>query len=255
MPSFDAAVNREMRSVMCGLVHQRQRQLQQLLLLTNVLNQLWTSRASSCGLRRAARHGGRARGHRPGAAVQHVLRNGAGKLTSRTGRSRQRAEHDGQRVFTEMFGSTCSRQPRTGSPSDTVTTRRTGAGAQVAEAGTTLLKNAGGRCAGFVERGTIARDRAVRVGLADLRRRGQRVRDPVRHGQPVAGIQAAADPHERRLSAGLTAEPRAAIRRPTSRRYARLRSRQLHGHAHAPQTGTYVRPSPPVGCYTPTYLT
>ena len=50
-----------------------------------------------------------------------------------------------QDVFTEMFRFNLFSQPRTGSPSDTVTTPAHQAlGTQVAEAGTTLLKNSGG---------------------------------------------------------------------------------------------------------------
>ena len=82
-------------------------------------------------------------------------------------------------VLTEMFQFNLFSHPRTGTHGDTVTTPAHVALAnKVAEAGTTLLKNDGGTLP--LSQSEHGRgDRPVGVRLADLRRRRQRVRDPV----------------------------------------------------------------------------
>ena len=93
-----------------------------------------------------------------------------------------------QRILTEMFRFNLIAKPLTGSTSATVTTpAHQAVGTDVAETGTTLLKNSGSVLPLPSSTAGRGRDRPGRVGRGDLRWRRQRGRAPVGHGQPAAG--------------------------------------------------------------------
>ena len=147
MPAFNAAVTQaSAASVMCGYSYVNgSASCNNSYLLTNVLKQMWDFQGfvmSDYG----ALHGtsGALQGtdqEQPfntnyGTALETDIDNGTIPLSALNTMV--------QRVFTEMFRFSLFSQPRTGSPTATVTTPAHQALAdQVAKAGTTLLKNAG----------------------------------------------------------------------------------------------------------------
>jgi beta-glucosidase len=165
-----------------------------------------------------------------------------------------------QRVFTQMFRFNLFSQPRTGSPTDTVTTpAHVALATDVAEAGTTLLKNDGG----VLPLSSSGRSIAVVGPAADA--------SPVYAGggsayvipsgtvSPLAGIKAAAGSGTNvAYSQGLpvdTALP-AIPSSNLSPAYAPTPfGGSYTGTLTAPETGTYVLAiTNPCGCYTSTYL-
>jgi beta-glucosidase len=163
-----------------------------------------------------------------------------------------------QRVFTEMFRFNLFSQPRTGSPGDTVTTPAHQALAnQVAQAGTTLLKNGGGALplsahASVAVIGPSASASPTYAGG------GSAYVIPPESVSPLAGIQA--------IDSGATYTPGL----PTDSQLTPIPSTSLSpsypsggtpfggsytGTLTAPQTGTYVLGiTNSCGCYTSTYL-
>ena len=161
-----------------------------------------------------------------------------------------------QRVFTEMFRFNLFSQPRTGSPSATVTTPAHQALAnQVAVASTTLLKNAGGTLplsskASVAVIGPAASASPVYTGG------GSAYVIPSSTVTPLAGIQAVDSgatytqglPTDTSLASitGLS-PPYPSAGTPFGGSYT--------GTLTAPETGTYVLGiTNPCGCYTSTYL-
>jgi beta-glucosidase len=166
-----------------------------------------------------------------------------------------------QDVFTEMFRFNLFSQPRTGSPSDTVTTPAHQAlGTQVAEAGTTLLKNSGGVLpispAGA---GTVAVIGPSASASPTYGGGGSAYVLPSATVSPLAGIQAAA-------GAGTSVTYQQGL--PTDTSLPSIPASNLTpayaptpfggsytGTLTAPETGTYVLAlTNPCGCYTSTYL-
>ena len=94
-----------------------------------------------------------------------------------------------QRIFTEMFRFNLFNNPPTGTPTTTVTTAAHQAvGTDVADTAATLLKNASHTLPLSAKpRRHGGGDRPGRVGAADLRRRRERVRDPVADRDPARG--------------------------------------------------------------------
>ena len=143
-----------------------------------------------------------------------------------------------QRVFTEMFRFNLFSQPRTGSPTDTVTTpahvalTTPGRRGRDHAAEERRLRAA----AVFIGRRHHRRRRPGRGRLADLRGRRQRLRDPLGHGEPAGRHQGRRrERDERRLLPGPAGRHVAALD-PLVRPVAGLRAhpvrRQLHGYAH-----------------------
>ncbi|MGH3169431.1 MAG: glycoside hydrolase family 3 C-terminal domain-containing protein, partial [Trebonia sp.] len=163
-----------------------------------------------------------------------------------------------QYVLTEMFQYNLFSQPRTGSPSDTVTTpRHQAVAADVAEAGTTLLKN---------DKGTLPLSTANDVAVIGPSASA----DPTYAGggsayvipsstvSPLAGIQARDS--NATYAQGLPADTSLPSVPPGSISPAYPSGGTPFGGSYtgtltAPETGTYVLAvTNPCGCYTSTYL-
>ena len=265
MPSFDAAVTQgDAASVMCAYSYiNGSASCNSSYLLTNVLNQLWDFQGfvmSDYG----ALHGtaGALEGtdqEQPfntyyGTALETDIENGTIPVSALNTMV--------QRVFTEMFRFHLFSQPRTGSPSDTVTTpAHVALAAQVAEAGTTLLKNAGGTLPlASSNGGTIAVIGPSASVSPTYAGGGSAYVIPSGTVSPLQGIQAAAGSgtsvaYQQGLTADTTlpAIPSADL----TPAYAPTPfGGSYTGTLTAPQTGTYVLAlTNPCGCYTPTYLT
>ena len=166
-----------------------------------------------------------------------------------------------QDVFTQMFRFNLFSQPRTGSPSDTVTTPAHVALAnQVAEAGTTLLKNSGGVLPiSPTGAGTVAVIGPSASASPTYGGGGSAYVIPSATVSPLAGIQAAA-------GAGTSVTYQQGL--PTDTSLPSIPASNLTpayaptpfggsytGTLTAPETGTYVLAiTNPCGCYTSTYL-
>jgi beta-glucosidase len=161
-----------------------------------------------------------------------------------------------QRVFTEMFRFNLFTQPRTGSPTDVVTTPAHQAlGNQVAEAGTTLLQNNGSTLplSGSQSVAVIGPSASVSPTYAGG---GSAYVIPSSTVTPLAGIQAADS--SATYTQGLP-EDTALPSIPSSNlspAYAPTPfGGSYTGTLTAPETGTYVLAiTNPCGCYTSTYL-
>jgi beta-glucosidase len=164
-----------------------------------------------------------------------------------------------QRILTEMFRFNLFSQPRTGTTSATVTTPgHVALAARVAEAGTTLLKNAGSVLPLSSSGGSVA----VSGPAADVSPAyaggGSAYVIPSGTVSPLAGIKAAAGSAKVEYQQGLPADtalpaiPAADL----SPAYAPTQSGGSYtGTLTAPETGTYVLAiTNPCGCYTSTYL-
>jgi beta-glucosidase len=165
-----------------------------------------------------------------------------------------------QRVFTEMFRFNLFSQPRTGTPTDTVTTPAHVASAtNVAEAGTTLLKNDGGVLPLSSAGGSIAVVGPAADASPIYAGGGSAYVIPSGTVSPLAGIKAGAGSGTNvAYSQGLpvdTALP-AIPSSNLSPAYAPTPfGGSYTGTLTAPETGTYVLAiTNPCGCYTPTYL-
>ena len=163
-----------------------------------------------------------------------------------------------QRILTEMFRFNLFSQPRTGSTSATVTTPAHVALAdQVAQAGTTLLKDAGGVLPLSSSGGSIAVVGPSASVSPTSAGGGSAYVLPSGTVTPLAGIQAAAGAkvsYAQGLPAdtSLPAIPSADL----SPAYAATPfGGSYTGTLTAPETGTYVLAvTNPCGCYTSTYL-
>jgi beta-glucosidase len=165
-----------------------------------------------------------------------------------------------QRVFTEMFRFNLFSQPRTGTPTDTVTTpAHVALTTNVAEAGTTLLKNDGGVLPLSSSGGSIAVVGPAADASPVYAGGGSAYVIPSGTVSPLAGIKAAAGSGTSvAYSQGL----------PTDTSLPSIPSSNLSpayaptpfggsytGTLTAPETGTYVLAiTNPCGCYTSTYL-
>ncbi len=164
-----------------------------------------------------------------------------------------------QRVLTEMFRFGLFSQPRTGTPSATVTTPgHVALVTQVAESGTTLLKNAGSVLP-LSSGGSIAVVGPAADASATYAGGGSAYVLPSGTVSPLAGIKAAAGSgtgvaYQPGLPAdtSLPAIPSADL----SPAYAPTPfGGSYTGTLTAPETGTYVLAlTNPCGCYTSTYL-
>src|SRR5580700_6687874 len=164
-----------------------------------------------------------------------------------------------QRVFTEMFRFNLFSQPRTGTPTDTVTTpAHVALATSVAEAGTTLLKNGGGVLP-LSSSGSIAVAGPAADASPVYAGGGSAYVIPSGTVSPLAGIKAAAGSGTSvAYSQGLpvdTALP-AIPSSNLSPAYAPTPfGGSYTGTLTAPETGTYVLAiTNPCGCYTSTYL-
>jgi beta-glucosidase len=165
-----------------------------------------------------------------------------------------------QRILTEMFRFGLFDQPRTGSTSATVTTPgHVALGTAVAEAGTTLLKNAGSVLPLSSSGGSIAVVGPAADASPDYAGGGSAYVIPSGTVSPLAGIQAAAGSGAKvSYSQGLPTDtslpaiPASAL----SPAYAPTPfGGSYAGTLTAPETGTYVLAiTNPCGCYTSTYL-
>ena len=165
-----------------------------------------------------------------------------------------------QRVFTEMFRFNLFSQPRTGTPTDTVTTpAHVAVATNVAEAGTTLLKNDGGVLPLSSSGGSIAVVGPAADASPIYAGGGSAYVIPSGTVSPLAGIKAAAGSGTNvAYSQGLpvdTALP-AIPSSDLSPAYAPTPfGGSYTGTLTAPETGTYVLAiTNPCGCYTSTYL-
>ncbi len=165
-----------------------------------------------------------------------------------------------QRVFTEMFRFNLFSQPRTGTPTDTVTTpAHVAVATNVAEAGTTLLKNDGGVLLLSSSGGSIAVVGPAADASPIYAGGGSAYVIPSGTVSPLAGIKAAAGSGTNvAYSQGLpvdTALP-AIPSSDLSPAYAPTPfGGSYTGTLTAPETGTYVLAiTNPCGCYTSTYL-
>jgi beta-glucosidase len=188
-----------------------------------------------------------------GTALQTAIRNGTIPLSALNTMV--------QRILTEMFQYNLFSQPRTGSTSATVTTPADVAvGTQVAEEGTTLLKNSGGVLPLSASGGgTIAVIGPSASASPTYAGGGSAYVIPSGTVTPLAGIQAAA-------GSGTTVTYSQGL--PTDTSLPAIPSSSLSpaysptsfggsytGTLTAPQTGTYVLAlTNPCGCYTSTYL-
>ena len=164
-----------------------------------------------------------------------------------------------QRVLAEMFRFNLFSQPRTGTPTDTVTTpAHVALATSVAEAGTTLLKNDGGVLP-LSSGGSIAVVGPAADTSATYAGGGSAYVIPSGTTSPLAGIKAAAGSgtgvaYQPGLPAdtALPAIPSSAL----SPAYAPTPfGGSYTGTLTAPETGTYVLAiTNPCGCYTSTYL-
>jgi beta-glucosidase len=166
-----------------------------------------------------------------------------------------------QDVFTQMFRFNLFSQPRTGSPADTVTTpAHVALTTQVAEAGTTLLKNSGGVLPiSPTGAGTVAVIGPSASASPTYGGGGSAYVLPSATVSPLAGIQAAA-------GAGTSVTYAQGL--PTDTSLPSIPAANLTpayaptpfggsytGTLTAPETGTYVLAvTNPCGCYTSTYL-
>ena len=165
-----------------------------------------------------------------------------------------------QHVFTQMFRFNLFSQPRTGSPTDTVTTpAHVALATQVAEAGTTLLKNSGVLPISPTGAGTVAVIGPSASASPTYGGGGSAYVVPSSTVSPLAGIQAAA-------GAGTSVTYQQGL--PTDTSLPSIPAGNLTpayaptpfggsytGTLTAPQTGTYVLAlTNPCGCYTSTYL-
>jgi beta-glucosidase len=265
MPSFNAAVTQaNVASVMCAYSYVNgNASCNSSYLLTDVLRQLWDFQGfvmSDYG----ALHGtaGALEGtdqEQPfntnyGTALETDIENGTIPVSTLNTMV--------QRVFTEMFRFKLFSQPRTGSPSDTVTTpAHVALAAQVAQAGTTLLKNAGGTLPlASSNGGTIAVIGPSASVSPTYAGGGSAYVVPSGTVSPLQGIQAAAGSgasvaYQQGLPAdtALPAVPSADL----TPAYAPTPfGGSYTGTLTAPETGTYVLAlTNSCGCYTPTYLT
>jgi beta-glucosidase len=164
-------------------------------------------------------------------------------------------------VLTEMFRFNLFSQPRTGSPSDTVTTPgHVALATQVAESGTTLLKNAGSVLPlSSSGGGTIAVIGPAASASPTYAGGGSAYVIPSGTVSPLAGITAAA-------GSGTTVSYSQGL--PTDTSLPAIPAADLSpayaatpfggsytGTLTAPETGTYVLAiTNSCGCYTPTYL-
>jgi beta-glucosidase len=165
-----------------------------------------------------------------------------------------------QRVLTEMFRFKLFSQPRTGTTSATVTTpAHVALATQVAESGTTLLKNAGSVLPLSSSGGSIAVVGPAADASATYAGGGSAYVLPSGTVSPLAGIKAAAGSgtsvaYQPGLPAdtSLPAIPAADL----SPAYAPTPfGGSYTGTLTAPETGTYVLAiTNPCGCYTSTYL-
>ncbi len=166
-----------------------------------------------------------------------------------------------QPILTEMFRFNLFSQPRTGSPTDTVTTpAHVAVATQVAEAGTTLLKNAGGVLPLSASHGgTVAVIGPSASASPIYAGGGSAYVIPSGTVSPLAGIQAAAGAGTKvAYTQGLPTDtslpsiPAADL----SPAYAPTPfGGSYTGTLTAPETGTYVLAvTNPCGCYTSTYL-
>ena len=264
MPSFNAAVTQaDAASVMCAYSYVNgSASCNSSYLLTNVLKEMWDFQGfvmSDYG----ALHGtsGALEGtdqEQPfntyyGTALETDIENGTIPLSALNTMV--------QRVFTEMFRFNLFSQPRTGSPTATVTTPAHQALAnQVAEAGTTLLKNAGQTLplpsSGGGTIAVIGPSASVSPAYAGG---GSAYVIPSATVSPLQGIQAGAGSgtsvtYQQGLPAdtALPAIPPADL----SPAYAPTPfGGSYTGTLTAPETGTYVLAlTNPCGCYTSTYL-
>jgi beta-glucosidase len=265
MPSFNAAVTQaNVASVMCAYSYVNgDASCNSSYLLTDVLKEMWDFQGfvmSDYG----ALHGtaGALEGtdqEQPfntnyGTALETDIENGTIPISALNTMV--------QRVFTEMFRFKLFSQPRTGSPSDTVTTpAHVAVATQVAEAGTTLLKNTGGTLPLSATNGgaiaVIGPSASVSPTYAGG---GSAYVLPSATVSPLQGIRAAAGSgtsvvYTQGLPAdtALPAIPSADL----TPAYAPTPfGGSYTGTLTAPQTGTYVLAlTNPCGCYTPTYLT
>src|SRR5215469_13448564 len=166
-----------------------------------------------------------------------------------------------QRVLTEMFQYNLFNQPRTGSPSATVTTQADVAAAtSVAEEGTTLLKNAGSVLPlSATNGGTIAVIGPSASVSPTYAGGGSAYVIPSSTVTPLAGIEAAAGSGTNVVySQGLPTDTSlpAIPSGNLSPAYSSTPSGGSYtGTLTAPATGTYVLAiTNPCGCYTATYL-
>jgi len=165
-----------------------------------------------------------------------------------------------QRVFTEMFRFNLFSQPRTGTPTDTVTTpAHVAVTTSVAEAGTTLLKNDGGVLPLSSAGGSIAVAGPAANASPIYAGGGSAYVIPSGTVSPLAGIKAAAGSGTNvSYSQGLpvdTALPSIPSSNLTPAYAPTPFGGSYTGTLTAPETGTYVLAiTNPCGCYTSTYL-
>ncbi len=165
-----------------------------------------------------------------------------------------------QRVFTEMFRFNLFSQPRTGTPTDTVTTpAHVAVTTSVAEAGTTLLKNDGGVLPLSSAGGSIAVAGPAADASPIYAGGGSAYVIPSGTVSPLAGIKAAAGSGTNvSYSQGLpvdTALPAIPSSNLTPAYAPTPFGGSYTGTLTAPETGTYVLAiTNPCGCYTSTYL-
>ncbi|HEX5301934.1 MAG TPA: glycoside hydrolase family 3 C-terminal domain-containing protein [Streptosporangiaceae bacterium] len=165
-----------------------------------------------------------------------------------------------QRILTEMFRFGLFSQPRTGTPSATVTTPgHVALAAQVAESGTTLLKNAGSVLPLSPAGGSVAVAGPAADAAPTYAGGGSAYVVPSGTVSPLAGIKAAAGSGTKvEYQPGLPADtalpsiPASSL----SPAYAPTPfGGSYTGTLTAPQTGTYVLAiTNPCGCYTSAYL-
>jgi beta-glucosidase len=169
------------------------------------------------------------------------------------------------RILTEMFRFNLFAQPRTGSPSDTVTTpAHVAVATQVAEEGTTLLKNSGSVLPLAASGGgTIAVIGPSASASPTYAGGGSAYVIPSSTVSPLAGIRAAAGPgttvsYTQGLPTDAQLQPiPSADLSPayTGTGFAGFQQPTYTGTLTAPETGTYVLAiTNPCGCYTSTYL-
>ena len=170
-----------------------------------------------------------------------------------------------QRVFTQMFRFNLFSQPRTGTPTDTVTTpAHVALTTDVAEAGTTLLKNEGGvlplsSSALSSSGGSIAVVGPAADASPVYAGGGSAYVIPSGTVSPLAGIKAAAGSRTSvAYSQGLpvdTALPSIPSSNLSPAYAPTPFGGSYTGTLTAPETGTYVLAiTNPCGCYTSTYL-
>ena len=165
-----------------------------------------------------------------------------------------------QRVFTQMFRFNLFSQPRTGSPTDTVTTpAHVALATDVAEAGTTLLKNDGGVLPLSSSGGSIAVVGPAADASPVYAGGGSAYVIPSGTVSPLAGIKAAAGSGTNvSYSQGLptdTSLPSIPSSNLTPAYAPTPFGGSYTGTLTAPETGTYVLAiTNPCGCYTSTYL-